>query len=296
MPTGDLPAVARRRVRLALRQARDAKGLTQAEVAEAMEWSTSKIMRIETGEVTVSPNDLRPLLAHLGIADSRRVEELIQDARTSRRSREWWDEPRFREHLTPALRQLIQYEVQATEARYYNSVLVPGRLQTRAYAEALLRALPPGDTRELRLEARLRRRKEMLGRRNPPDVYVLLDESVLYRRFGSAQVTAEQLRDLAQLANRGRVRLRVVPFDLEDAPPPLLAAYDILYLGSADDAVMYLEIQLDDRIVEDRAEIEFRREIFDGLWASSLDEATSLARVEERVRALAPAGGAEQSG
>src|SRR5947209_3997902 len=110
MSTGDLPAVARRRVRLAVREARERKGLTQADVAEAMEWSASKIMRIESGEVTVSPNDLRPLLAYLGVTDSGRVEELLRDAKASRRRREWWDEPRFREHLTPAMRQLIQYE------------------------------------------------------------------------------------------------------------------------------------------------------------------------------------------
>ena len=58
----DSPAIARRRVRLAVRDARLDKKLTQSEVAEAMEWSLSKVMRIESGEVTISPNDLRPLL------------------------------------------------------------------------------------------------------------------------------------------------------------------------------------------------------------------------------------------
>jgi transcriptional regulator with XRE-family HTH domain len=61
MAEGDSPTVARRRVRLAIREARDAAGLTQGEVAEATEWSHSKVIRIENGEVSISPNDLRPL-------------------------------------------------------------------------------------------------------------------------------------------------------------------------------------------------------------------------------------------
>src|SRR5436853_5521548 len=112
MPSGELPAVARRRVRLALRHAREQRGLTQGQVAEAMEWSLSKVMRIESGEVTIAPNDLRPLLAYLSISHKPTVEAMVEDARTSRRRRQtWWDEPEYREHLTPALRLLSQFEV-----------------------------------------------------------------------------------------------------------------------------------------------------------------------------------------
>src|SRR5262249_60734829 len=110
MASGDLPAVARRRVRMALREAREEKGLTQGQVAEAMEWSLSKVMRIESGEVTIAPNDLRFLLAYLEITDRARVDSLLQAAKTSRRRQMWSDEPRFREHTTQATRQLIQYE------------------------------------------------------------------------------------------------------------------------------------------------------------------------------------------
>src|SRR5689334_24746209 len=108
MTSGDSPAVARRRVRLAVRAAREARGLTQSEVAEAMEWSLSKVMRIESGEVTISPNDLRPLLQYLDIRDRPVVEDLVRAAKTSRQRSQWWDEPQFREALTPPMRQWIQ--------------------------------------------------------------------------------------------------------------------------------------------------------------------------------------------
>lgn len=67
------PAVARRRVRLALREAREAAVHTQSEVAEEMEWSLSKVIRIENGDVSITPNDLRPLLAFLEVRDKELV-------------------------------------------------------------------------------------------------------------------------------------------------------------------------------------------------------------------------------
>jgi transcriptional regulator with XRE-family HTH domain len=64
---GDSPSAARRRVRIAIREAREAASLTQTQVAQAMEWSLSKVNRIESGDVSVSANDLRPLLGYLKI-------------------------------------------------------------------------------------------------------------------------------------------------------------------------------------------------------------------------------------
>src|SRR5688500_4771934 len=105
------PAGARRRVRLAVRHAREERHLTQAEVADAMDWSLSKVMRIEAGEVTVAPNDLRPLLGYLGIKDKRTVDSLIADAKQSKQRRQqWWDSSDYRDGLTTALRQVVQLE------------------------------------------------------------------------------------------------------------------------------------------------------------------------------------------
>jgi transcriptional regulator with XRE-family HTH domain len=289
MPTGDPPAVARRRVRLALREAREKKHLTQTEVAEAMEWSATKVMRIESGEVKVTLNDLRPLLAYLGISDPARVKELLDDARASARRQDWWDEPRFREHLTPATRQLIQYEVEATAVRIYYPTLIPGRLQTHDYADALLRAygdmLSP-ETREIILEARMRRRKDLLARKQPPDIFLLLDESVLLREFAGAHVLSEQLSDLALLASQRPIHIRLVPFTLTGAPLALFGTYEILYLNNEEDAVLYIEEKLSDRIVESGAEIAKHRGMFDLLWNAALNEHSSMRVIKEQARAL----------
>src|SRR5882724_4466747 len=98
------PTVARRRLRLAVREAREKAKLTQQEVAEQMEWSSSKVIRIENGDVTIAPNDLRPLLAFLSIRDKAVIGAHMSDAKIARRRQRaaWYTKPEIREHLTPA--------------------------------------------------------------------------------------------------------------------------------------------------------------------------------------------------
>src|SRR4051794_6215988 len=121
MTSGESPLMARRRVRLALREAREARGFTQGEIAEAMEWSLSKVIRIENGDVSIAPNDLRPLLAHLEIRDRTTVEALLNDARASRVRKQqfWWQDPGFRGHLTEPMQRLIAFEREAVAVRFF---------------------------------------------------------------------------------------------------------------------------------------------------------------------------------
>src|SRR5262249_29138311 len=108
----DTPVVARRRGRFVLRRAREARERTQTQGAEAMEWSLRKVMRIESGEVTIMPNDLRPLLEYLGIVDKEQVDMLLQAAKLSRQRaggrQEWWDGLPFKDAMTPPMRQLVR--------------------------------------------------------------------------------------------------------------------------------------------------------------------------------------------
>src|SRR5919202_375342 len=192
MPEGDSPTVARRRVRLAIREARDAAGFTQSQVAEAMEWSQSKVIRIENGEVSISPNDLRPLLSYLGVVDRARVNALVGDARTARlrQRRTWWQTPEFKDLAEP-LRRLIEYEAIAVAIRNYSTHYIPGPLQTPDYAAALTGSLDdlPPETIELVLKARRERRDSVLSRLGSAlQFYVLLDESVFMPPTGGPAV------------------------------------------------------------------------------------------------------------
>jgi transcriptional regulator with XRE-family HTH domain len=312
MTSPESPAGARRRVRLALREARLAKGDTQGHVAEAMEWSQSKVIRIESGEVTISPNDLRPLLAYLGITDKATVDKLVQDARASRRRAMWWDEPRVRDHLTAPSRQLIQYEREAVAVRCFSNIMVPGVLQTLGISKAILTGHHSELTEEqiaIRLETRTRRRAEMLARRDFPATFLLLDESVLKRRIGDARTSGEQLLDLLRLSREKPISIRVLPYTA-DAPLPVMGPFDILTLtGSGSNEVLYRESHLTDEIVEDPASVARHRGLFDTWWEAALDEPSSAQMIEQSakeflessrasagLRSASPAGAQPQAG
>src|SRR6516164_2320550 len=97
------PVVHRRRLRAELKKARQASGLTQDQVASEMDWSLSKIIRIENGANTISTNDLKMLLILYGIHDQGRTDELVEVAKASRQS-SWWS--KYRDFISPQYLQL----------------------------------------------------------------------------------------------------------------------------------------------------------------------------------------------
>lgn len=287
MVSGESPAVARRRVRLALRAAREAKGFTQGHVADELDWSLSKVNRVEKGDVTVSRTDLLAMLELYGVDDQARIDDLVQAARTSRQ-RGWWDDPRYREHMTAAMLQLFQFEGEATAIRYFHPTLIAGILQTREYASFVLNFwrhdLSEVDL-ETRLEARLRRRDHVIDRPYPPEYFLIFDESVLHREVGGAGIMAGQLRELVALSQAGKVVIRIVPFT-EAAPIAMLGPFTILDIGDEENAVLYRESHLLDEIVHSRSNIDRHRRIFEQLWAASYTEEESVRLIEARAAAL----------
>jgi transcriptional regulator with XRE-family HTH domain len=286
MISDESPAVARRRLRLALRQAREAKGMTRVQVADEFEWSLSKVNRIEAGEVAVSNPDLRAMLRLYGVTDEDRIAELLEDARASRR-RGWWDEPKYRDHLTPATVQLLQFESQATAIRVFQPGLIPGILQTPGYAETVLNSwdeLPEVD-RGIRLEVRLRRARQVFDRSDPPEYFLVIDESVPHREVGGAKVMAEQLRDLLRRIREGVISTRVLPM-AQGVISMTLSPFTIFDLGDEENAVLYRESATNDEIVHASEVIVRHRMIFETFWGLSLNAEASIRLIEARVAAM----------
>ena len=286
MAEGDSPTIARRRVRLALREARERADLTQLQVAEEMEWSLSKVIRIENGDVSISPNDLKPLLGFLGIKDKAIVAALLADTRIARtRQRQaWYQTPEFRDHLTDATRKLIEYENEATEMRSYSIYYIPGALQTAAYSSALMARFEDEldeEKREWRLRARALRREALLARAgNGLQIHLMVDESVLRRTIGGSEVFAAQLRDLKDYAEAGTIRIRMVPFSL-DASLTNNASFDLLVLGEGE--VLYRETGLSDEMIEDRETTAKHRGRYDKVWHEVADEADTIEFIRRQI-------------
>jgi transcriptional regulator with XRE-family HTH domain len=281
------PAVARRRLRLALRKAREASGLTQGQVAESLEWSLSKVNRIENGDVTVSSTDLRALVALLHIADTDTVATMAHDARVSRQ-RGWWDQPQYREHVTPGTLQLLQFESEATAIRSFQPTLVPGLLQTRGYAETVLNFWEqhlPDPTRTARLEIRMQRRAHVLERTDPPLYLVVLDESVLHRAYGGAKIMADQLDELAAYLDSPSVIIRVLP--LADAGAAAMTGpFTVFDLGDEENAVLYREFGEGDDIAQAPERVQRYRKVFETIWDLALPEERSARTIRAQAAAL----------
>ena len=288
MAEGDSPTVARRRVRLAIREARDAAGLTQIQVADAMDWSHSKVIRIENGEVSISPNDLRPLLNHLGIKDREAVNALLADARIARMRQRaaWYQAPEFREHMSEDHRRLVEYEAEATAMRSYSVYYPPGPLQTLAYASALTGAWNhemPEEKLTVMVEARRRRRELMRSRLDSMQVFLVLDQSVFERQIGGPAVLTDQLRELHDLADRGLVSMRMLPFDM-NIPIANNGSFDLLSIGGGE--VLFRENGLSDEMVEDTATTARHRERFEQLWQVATAEVDTIGFVKGRIETL----------
>jgi transcriptional regulator with XRE-family HTH domain len=288
MTEGDSPTIARRRVRLALREARERAKLTQVHVAEAMEWSHSKIIRIENGDVSISTNDLRPLLAYLGIKDRTVVASLLADARIARtrQQKAWYQAAEFRDTLTGDLRKLIEYEAEASEIRSYSIYYIPGPLQTPDYATALMARYEDElseDQRKWRIAARTKRRETLLARSSDVQILLMVDESVLRRTVGGPAVFAAQLRDLRDHSKDGSIRVRMVPFSL-DASVTNNASFDLLKLGEGE--VLYRETGLGDEMIEDQGTAAKHRARWDRVWQEAADEEDTIQFIERRIKDL----------
>jgi Domain of unknown function (DUF5753)/Helix-turn-helix domain len=286
MAVGESPAAARRRLRLALRNAREAKGFTQRQVADALDWSLSKVNRIESGEVSVTSTDLQALLRHFEITDASRLADLTEAGRAARR-RGWWDQPEYRAHLTPAMIQSVQFETQASEIRSYQPTLIPGVLQTRDYALAILTAWSKELTEAdltARLDVRMQRREQLFTRPDPPTYYLVLDESVLLREVGGQQVMSAQLYDLLAMIRAGHVSVRVLP--LVNAAIYPIGLFMIYASDDDEDVALYVEGTLHDDFVYAPEVIRQHRQIFERTWDQSLAVETSINVIEARAATL----------
>jgi len=241
------PTGRRRRLGAELRRLREAAGLTIDRVAEELECSPSKVSRIETGQVSATPRDVRDMLGLYRVDDDR-LEAMVQVAREARQ-RGWWQKFVDVPDGVPAY---VGLETAATSIDVYMALLVPALLQTPDYARAVIAAvrpdLPPKEI-DRRVELRLRR-QDLLDQERPPRIRVLLDDTVLRRPVGGPAVMAAQRRRLVADAGRQAVTIQVLeagagahagmdgPFTIFGFPAP--AERDVVALDSAADA-LYLE-------------------------------------------------------
>jgi transcriptional regulator with XRE-family HTH domain len=268
--------IGRRRLAGELRRLRELASLTGDDVAEQLGWSGSKVSRIELNRTEVKASDLAKLLDLYGVAGDHRTELLALG--TARRTRGWWEA--YSDIIKADYATYIELESEAEHARCWSAQLVHGLLQTESYAQAIMEShdgwnpiTPAGTIRRL-VEIRLTRQRLVTQDRSL-DLSVVLDESVLLRKMGDAQVMREQLEHLVDVSGLPGVTVQVLP--LGGAHPVGTGSFAMLVfppvggMGPPADVVYVEQLTRNEVYADEEAEAHLYRLAFDQLIAEALD-------------------------
>ncbi|MGW0812132.1 helix-turn-helix domain-containing protein [Streptomyces viridiviolaceus] len=256
---------------------RDDAGLSQEQAARELGFSAAKLSRIESGKGRRPPteNDVRALLELYG-TDAYEASVLLK---LLQRAGEpgWWQ--RYDKRLMPEwFDRLVGLQEAAATIRTFEIQYVPGLLQTAAYTRAVVeRGLPNAPAAEVQRRVELRmQRAQLLYRADAPQLWAIIDESVLLRVLGSSDVMREQLGHLVETAGRSNVTLQIVPLDVTNASAPAIPVTYLRFGGIDLPDVVYLEHIKSANFLEDRDETEEYRLALDRLADEALTPRDSM--------------------
>lgn len=255
-----------------LRAYRAQAGMSRDELAAKVSYSPSLIAMIETGRRSPSKKLAELLDSVFNLPGTfARLEKRLRDV-----------------PFPAAFRPFVPHEAEATALRWYEHSVIPGLFQTEDYARAVLSTRPntTDDEIEELLAARMRR-QDVLSRDEPPLIWALIDEAVLYRQAGTAEAMRGQLFHLADLSRRPNITIQVVPFSA-GPHPGLLGAFVIADLDDSP-PVTYLETAAEGETTEEPAMVAKVALTFENLRSKALPDVASMDMImkaaEERWKA-----------
>ncbi|MDJ1133768.1 helix-turn-helix domain-containing protein [Streptomyces iconiensis] len=227
-----------RRLGTELRRLREQADLSATAAGAQMGSSQSRVSSIESGGYAVSADRVRAMGREYRCADRELIEALAR--MTGGRTRGWWDE--YRDILPAGMLDLAELEHHASSMRIASVIHLPGILQTREHARAVISdVVPPLEPYEVEHRGSYRiKRQAVLHGEHPVEVTAILHEAALRMDFGGPDVARAQLTYLLEMAERDNVTLRVIPFGSGTFPS---SGQGIIYLGGE---VQHLDtVQLD---------------------------------------------------
>jgi transcriptional regulator with XRE-family HTH domain len=209
------PVVSSALLRSQLVRLRKDKGLTQEHVANRLEWSPSKLIRVEGGRSSITKVDLDALLAVYEVTSEGDRERLAALNRGAR-DHGWWEA--YRNDIDATYLNYVGYEAGAAVIRQFAGLALPGLLQTREYAEAITEKTGSPALRDRVVGLRMARQSELMKRSVPPRQYYVLDEGEIRRHVGIQKdpaIMPNQLRSIAERAPADKqMTVRVIPFSV----------------------------------------------------------------------------------
>jgi transcriptional regulator with XRE-family HTH domain len=273
------PTLRRRELGALLRSLRLERGLTVEQVAERLLCSSSKVSRMETGHRGATPRDIRDLCDLYGVSDPAQRERMARLAAEGKQQG-WW-QPYDLDFAT-----YVGLEAAAVSLSYFQSIIVPGLLQTPEYARAMheadLAEYTPERIEE-HVEVRMRR-QNLLTREDPSlELSVVLDEAVLHRAVGGPAVMGAQLDRLIEAAKLPNVTIQTISYGA-GAHPAMDSMFDILDFGNTAPNVVYVEGLMGFIYVERPEDIDRYRRVFEHLRTVALTPEESV-QLMAKVRA-----------
>ncbi|MEU8423149.1 helix-turn-helix transcriptional regulator [Micromonospora sp. NPDC048835] len=205
------PTVLRMLLGAQLRRLRESSGVSREGAGWEIRSSESKISRMELGRVGFKERDVADLLTLYGVTAEHERDALLKLARDAN-SPGWWH--RYGDVLPSWFQSYLGLEAAAALIRSYEVQFVPGLLQTREYARAVvLLGHGTADPGEIDRRVALRmQRQQLLQRENPPQLWAVVDEAALRRPIGGPEVMRGQLTALIEATKSPHIRLQVIPF------------------------------------------------------------------------------------
>ncbi|MEU5363290.1 helix-turn-helix transcriptional regulator [Streptomyces sp. NPDC005925] len=283
MPVGR-PTVRSRRLGAALKTYRLAAKMDQVQAAEVIAAHQTRVSRIESGHVSARPLEIRAMLDAYGVRDSEVRQKLEDLARQSKR-RGWWLE--HAAHLRPDYLDHIALEDDATYIREWQPVMVPGLLQTPAYAEAVVAASP----HYIEPERAAQLVKVRMGRQGKIEeggasYTAILWEAVVTHPLVSVEIHREQLSAILEVGKRRNVTVQVLPFSAG-----FLAGYSCAFSSFSFDEELTVEAVAMDNlrgtsVLEGAEDLAAYAHAFDQLRSSAMTPDASEKLIRGVLRSL----------
>lgn len=278
------PTPRSRRLGRELRRLREARSLTQGDAAKLLKCSQQRIARIESGDIKPRPRDVLEILVAYDVPHDEEQGLALRAMAEQLREPGWWQ----RLNTLPARYvTFIAYEAEAADLRQFQPTLIPGLIQTRAYAHEVIRIGRETDQEEItqRVEARLKRQEVLTARQPPLRLQAIITEQALMLEVGDADLRREQLDHIIKVATLPNVTVQVLTL-AAGAHLAVHGGFEVLTFADGDPPLGYIETLAGELFLESPEEIRRLTGVFEHLLSLALSPRESIRLIQEKKDGL----------
>jgi transcriptional regulator with XRE-family HTH domain len=279
------PTVLRMILGSQLRRLREAAGVTPDQAAWELRASRSKISRMEHGRVKFKDRDVADLLTLYGVTEEKLRARMLASARDAN-APGWWS--KYGDLLPDWFEEYLGLEGAASVIRTFELQFVHGLFQTEAYARAVTllgRKTAPAEEIDRRVSLRIKR-QDILAGPEPPQVWSVMDESVLRRPVGGRAAMRAQLNHLEEMTCLPQVTIQVIPFG-GGGHAAAGGSFTLLRFAEPElPDVVYIEQLTSALYLDDRQDIDHYMEVMNDLSTEALTPDRTTQFIAEITREI----------